>query len=398
MSTAKIMAVGAPPTFRFQVARAGETDPETVEWMPTVTAAEGHIGDGGASPYVLVLSPTIKEPDAFGLAEFVGRSSPATAVLLVRDRVATMNGLLSAAMRAGIRDVIDLARGGEDLREALFRALAWSEKVRSHKEDGASASSSSKTGTVVSVFSSKGGTGKTFLSSNLAAAIAVRSLQDTAILDLELGVGDVFSYFGKEPTRPLQDLIAVSEEADRETILGMGTPLHSHLWGFGSPADPAARQVSGEAMGKVVRALRAAFDYLVIDGTAEYSDPALAAFDLSQTICLIAGLDVVSLRHLSLALDTLLTMGLPRERFQIVLNRADSKVGLDPQEVERILRIRVDTMIPSSRLVPTFLNQGRPIVLEEPRADVSTSVFALADKFIVRPEAPIQKRRRFARR
>lgn len=397
MTQSKIVAVGAPPTFRFQVARAVQTDPESVEWMPTVTAAEAYIGDDHASPHVLVLSPNIKEPDAFGLADFVGRSSPATAVLLVRERVANLNGLLSAAMRAGVRDVIDLSRGGEELREALTRALTWSENIRSRREDPQS-SAPGKAATAISVFSSKGGTGKTFLACNLAAAIAAKSMKDTALLDLDLGVGDVFSYFGKESSRALEDLITVSEEADGDAIREMGTKLHPHLWGFASPADPAARQVSGEAMGKVVRALRGTFDYVVIDGTAAYSDPMLAAFDLSETICLITGLDVVGLRHLSLALETLLAMGFPRERFNVVLNRADSKVGLTSDEAERVLKIRVDTMIPSSRLVPISLNQGRLLVQEEPRSDVAKSIFALAGTFASRVDAPIQQRRRFGRR
>ncbi len=94
-------------------------------------------------------------------------------------------------------------------------------------------------------------------------------------------------------------------------------------------------------------------------------------FDLSDMICLVTGLDVVGVKHLSKALDTLLTIGLPRERFRVVLNRADSKVGLDASDVERVMKIQVDAMIPSSRLVPTSLNKGRPVVLDEPQSEVS---------------------------
>jgi MinD-like ATPase involved in chromosome partitioning or flagellar assembly len=63
-----------------------------------------------------------------------------------------------------------------------------------------------------------------------------------------------------------------------------------------------------------------------------------------------------------------------------VLNRADSKVGLDSTDVERVMKVEVDTMIPSSRLVPTALNKGRPVVLDEPGSDVSTAVRHLATK------------------
>jgi hypothetical protein len=55
--------------------------------------------------------------------------------------------------------------------------------------------------------------------------------------------------------------------------------------------------------------------------------------------------------------------------------------------VERVMKIQVDAMIPSSRLVPTCLNKGRPVVLEVPNADVSDSIFRFASRFV----APIAK-------
>ena len=92
------------------------------------------------------------------------------------------------------------------------------------------------------------------------------------------------------------------------------------------------------------------------------------------------------MKHLSKALETLLTIGLPRERFRIVLNRADSRVGLDAADVERVMKIQVDTMIPSSRLVPTCLNKGRPVVMEEPGSEVSDSIRRLATRFVGSPK------------
>ena len=222
-----------------------------------------------------------------------------------------------------------------------------------------------------------------------------QSTQDTAILDLELGLGDAFLYYGKSPSRPLADLLSIGDLQDREGILELGTKVHDHVWAYGAAVDPAAEPVSGEAIGKVIRALRARFSHVVIDGTAQYSDPVLAAFDLSDAICLIAGLDVVSVRHLSLALQTLVSLGFPRERFRIVLNRADSKVGLSPEEVERVTKIHVDTMIPSSSLVPSSLNLGRPIVIGEPKSEVSKAVSAFAKTFV--SAEPVARRRLFRR-
>jgi pilus assembly protein CpaE len=372
-----VIAVGTPQTFRTTVARALEVEAEDVGWAQSVTAAEEVLVDGDRAAHVLVLSPEIKEPDALGLAEFVGRTAPMTAIVLVRERAG--NGLLPAAMRAGIRDVVDLTQGSEEMRDAVERAIVWTESLRQVRGDGGSLPA--QRGTVISVFSSKGGTGKTFLTTNLATAIADLSGKDTAVVDLDVDMGDVFSYFGSEPTRQVSELISLGEGADRDTVLSSSSRFGEHLYGFGAVPDPAMQPPAGESIGKYLRVLRQNFGFVVVDASADYTDLALACFDLSDAICLVTGLDVVGVKHLSKALETLLSIGLPRERFRIVLNRADSKVGLDAGDVERVMKIEVDTMIPSSRLVPTSLNKGRPVYLEEPSSEVSESIRQLARRF-----------------
>ena len=377
MTAQQVLAVGTPQTFRATLARALEVEPDDVGWVQSVTAAEEVLVENNDPVDVLVLSPEVKEPDALGLAEFVGRASPMTAIVMVRDK--SWNGLLPAAMRAGIRDVVDLTQGSEELRDAVERAISWADNLRSLR--GAMAEKPSSRGMVISVFSSKGGTGKTFLTTNLATAIAEISGEETAVVDLDVDMGDVFSYFGTEPQKQVMDLIGLGEGADRETVFANATKLGDHLWGFGAIPDPAMQPPAGEAVGKYLRTLRNNFAYVVVDASADYTDLALACFDLSDAICLVTGLDVVGVKHLSKALETLLTIGLPRDRFRIVLNRADSKVGLDSGDVERVMKIQVDTMIPSSRLVPMSLNKGRPVFLEDPNSEVSASIRTLALRF-----------------
>jgi pilus assembly protein CpaE len=375
----QVLAVGTPQSFRATLARALEVEPDDIGWVQSVVAAEEMLverGDGQVE--VLVLSPEIKEPDALGLAEFVGRTAPMTAIIMTRDK--PWNGLLPAAMRAGIRDVVDMTKGTDELRDAVERAILWSENLRALR--GAMGQQRQQRGTVVSVFSSKGGTGKTFLTTNLASAVADISGQDTACVDLDVDMGDVFSYFGMEPTKSILDLIALGEGADRTEVMGAATRLGDHLWGYGAVPDPAMQPPGGEAVGKYLRVLRNNFAYVVVDASADYTDLALACFDLSDAICLVTGLDVVGVKHLSKALETLISIGLPRERFRIVLNRADSKVGLDAADVERVMKIKVDAMIPSSRLVPMALNKGRPVYLEERSSEVAESIRDLAVRFV----------------
>ena len=378
MSDPGVYAVGTPQSFRQTLARALEVETDGIGWVQSATAAEEALINGDSPIDVLVLSPEVKEPDALGLAEFVGRSAPGTAIVMVRDH--TWNGLLPAAMRAGIRDVVDLTQGSEELRDAVERAISWAQNLRS--ADMREQLSPNERGRIISVFSSKGGTGKTFLTTNLASAIAEVTGQDTAVVDLDFDMGDVFTYFGTEPSSNIVDLMLLGEGGTRDEIRAQGRKLGDHLWGYGAPSDPTAETPAGEQIGKFLRAIRSAFTYVVVDASVDYSDSALVCFDLSDDICLITGLDVVGVKHLSKALDTLLAIGLPRTRFRVVLNRAGSKVGLDAADVERVMKIQVDAMLPSSVLVPMSLNKGRPVVLEEPSSDVAGAVRSLAERFI----------------
>ncbi|MEO8291639.1 MAG: P-loop NTPase [Actinomycetota bacterium] len=378
MTEGSIVAVGTPQSFRQQLARALEVDVDELGWVQSATAAEELLINADRSVDCLVLSSEVKEADALGLAEFVGRSAPGTAIVLVRDH--TWNGLLPAAMRAGIRDVVDLTQGAEELRDAVERAIVWAKNLRQVAQGGQE--NTHTRGRIISVFSSKGGTGKTFLTTNLGTALAELTGKDTAVVDLDIDMGDVFTYFGREPTATIQDLMELGEGGDQAAIRAAGVKLGDQLWAYGAPPDPAAEAPAGEAIGKFLRALRSNFAYLVVDASVDYSDSALVCFDLSDAICLVTGLDVVGVKHLSKSLDTLLSIGLPRDRFHVVLNRADSKVGLDASDVERVMKIQVDAMIPSSRLVPTSLNKGRPVVLDEPTSEVSVSIRNLAAKFV----------------
>ena len=124
-----VVAVGTPQSFRQQLARALEVEPEEVGWVQSATAAEELLIHAFNPIDVPGAVARGKEPDALGLAEFVGRQAPGTAIVLVRDH--TWNGLLPAAMRAGIRDVVDMTQGNEELRDAVERAIVWASNLRS---------------------------------------------------------------------------------------------------------------------------------------------------------------------------------------------------------------------------------------------------------------------------
>jgi pilus assembly protein CpaE len=131
----------------------------------------------------------------------------------------------------------------------------------------------------------------------------------------------------------------------------------------------------------VLRVLRQLFQFVVVDTPPAFTDHVLAAFDESDYVALLATLDIPALKNLKLTLETLDLLNYPRDRWRIVLNRADSKVGLQLAEVEKTLRVPIAVQIPSSRSVPASINRGVPIVLDEPSHPVSVAIKQFAETF-----------------
>ena len=383
MTDARVLAIGTPHTFRGQVARSLQIEEDYVDWLPSVTAAEESVVVKNMAPHVLVLSHEVKDADALGIGDFIQKSSPTTAVIVVRDRPTP--GLLAAAMRAGIRDVLDRSADDFELGEALRRAIVWSQGLESFGGANGTKKFAKPRGQIVSIFSSKGGVGKTFLASNLAAAIATKSDREVALLDFDLKLGDVFSYWGQEPTCRSDELQSLAALEDHDAIVNVGTEMTERLWAFGVQPDPAAELLPAETAGKILRTLRSTFDYTIVDATNDYSDQTVAVFDMSDEIWLVTGLDVVGMRHLLIAMETLQSLGIPRDRLRVVLNRSDSQVGPSLADVERVLKVKIDLTIPSSDLVPRSLNKGVPAYLSDTDSDIAHSIDRIADKLLGEP-------------
>jgi pilus assembly protein CpaE len=289
------------------------------------------------------------------------------------------------------------------VRTAAARALEIARTLRGRLTGGAPTDSGDarSPGRVVTVFSSKGGCGKTFLSTNLAVALS-RGGAEVALVDLDLHFGDVAIMLHLFPSHTIYDA-AQNPSLDALSLKSFLTHHDSGIWALVAPTEPTvADTINPGAIGNILKLLRTAFDYVVIDTPPAFSEPVLAAFDESDWLVMLATLDVPSIKNLRLTLQTMDLLHFPKERIRVVVNRADSKVGLRLPDVEKLLTSPVDATIPSSRSVPLSVNKGSPIMLEEPKGAVAESVrrvtSLLADNTPSRSR-PKQKQRRslFAR-
>ncbi len=348
--------------------------------VPSFEALRRHL-DGHATEDAVVVGPTVDLHTALTLAEQMRVSRPGLAVILVRRRVDT--SVLTDALRAGMFEVLE-ERDLAGLTGAVRRARDLARRLRASSGHVGPGDEPAKRGTLVTVFSAKGGCGKTTLATNLAAALADRGRREVCLVDLDLAFGDVAIALQLFPAHTIADAVPLAENLDIQGVSSLLTPHSPGLTTLVAPIEPGtAEAIPASLVTTILEVLKRNFDFVVVDTPPAFDDHVLAAFDQSDMVALLATLDIPALKNLKLTLETLDLLNYPRERWRLVLNRADSKVGLALSEVEKTLKAPIIAQIPSSRDVPASINRGVPIVLDDPKHPVSQAIRAFAERYVV---------------
>jgi pilus assembly protein CpaE len=335
--------------------------------------------DADRGEQLVVLGPGIKLPDALTFADRLRMHRAGLGVVLLRELVDV--AVLAEAIRSGIREVVD-AGDAEAVRAACRRSLEVSRQIAggAHSEDSAAR------GRLISVFSGKGGAGKSTIATNLAVAMAAGGSRRVLLVDLALSFGDVAIMLQLVPERSLVDAIPMAGRLDESGLRSLLTPYSPGLDTLLAPAGPAdGERVTRDLVSETLRIARRVFDYVIVDTPPVFSDQVLAALDLSDWYLLLATPDIPSLKNLRLTLDMFDLLEYPRDERIVVLNRADSRVGLTLGDIERVIRSPIVGHVPSTRDVPVSINQGTPLMVDHPTHPVSRAIRELAETHLAVP-------------
>ena len=294
--------------------------------------------------------------------------------------------LLDEALDADVADVLLLPQLTENIVFAIRKAA--------HAKRQLHTSTQPRNGRVVTVFSPKGGTGKTVTATNLASAFAKHRAKRTLLLDLDLQFGDAAIVLGIEPEKTIYDLVVAPGELDLEKLAGYTTKHPSGLDILPAPLRPEDAELVTE--GKITRLLEVArewYEVIIVDTSPFFHGPMLATLDRTDELVVVCGLDVPTLKNVRLALQTPELLSFPPSRIRFILNRANSNVGLKKREVEEALKAEISVEVPSERTVPLSVNRGNPAVLAEPGADFSRSIMQLTKAVLPAQGKQARKRR-----
>jgi pilus assembly protein CpaE len=305
------------------------------------------------------------------------------------------NGFVREVFAAGADDIVlldDSATPGADAFFAMQKALA--RRSGGHTPDEAR-------GSTICVLGPKGGIGKTLTAANLGAALAEAGHR-VAMVDLDLQFGDLGLALGLQPERTIYDLATSGGTLDAEKVDAYLAEHSSGARVLLAPLRPdQAGSVTVEFLRTLYPVLASTYEYVVVDTPPGFTPEVITTIDASSSICMIGMLDAPSLKNTKLGMETLELMAYPIERVRIVLNRADTNVGISHADVVAVMGRPPDVLIPSQREIVRSINLGEPIVLSAKRSEPAKAFRALADLYVQsRAGAPAHNggRRRLLRR
>jgi pilus assembly protein CpaE len=379
--------VDPDPKLRTRLALQLGEDSDVVTYSEVAALAEYA---SPARPLVVIFGPGLA--DAPGLAEIerFTRARPDAGAILVATELST--NLLQQALRSGVRDVLGAPTEATSLIESVervSRTLTLVPTVPTSADDVA------QLGRVITVSSTKGGSGKSVVATNLATSLARRSSRPVVLVDADLQFGDVAVMMRLVTPHTLVDAVSAQGRLDAQylqSLLVRHEP--SGLLVLPAPLEPSfAERVTGSDMTRIVEILRSFCEYVVIDTPAQFNDVVIALIETSDDVLMIAGLDIPNIKNTKLGLQTLRLLEVGEDKITLILNRADAKVRLDVAEVERTLGLRAGCLVPSDIAVPQSVNKGVPVVLDAPRSDVARALEQLADRIAggAASPAPVRK-------
>lgn len=328
---------------------------------------------------VLVAGPSLGTRSGLARLQLIREDQPGTSLVLAFSRRPDAD--LTDIVRTGAIDLLRLPVEDGDLVETVNRAVHLSQSRAREQADLEAVAATNghshgpTTGRVFTISSATGGCGKTFYATNLAYFLTRYTGQRACIVDLDLQFGEVSTALRMRPKFTIFDALQRDEAAedDLEQHIEEYTVVHEtgvHI--LAAPRDPSeADRISPPDVTRIVEAVRKNFDYVVVDTPPQLNELVLSAFDLSDRLFVMATLDLPSVRNMSVFLSTLERLKVPADNVGLVLNKAESDVGIDINQVTRLFPQGFEAVLPYAKEVSRSINLGMPVMAASPQSEIS---------------------------
>jgi pilus assembly protein CpaE len=342
------------------------------------------------SPDVVLMDINMPDMDGISATEQLASRAPGAAVVMMS--VQGEADYLRRSMLAGAREFLVKPFSSDELTTSIRQVhirerekLSRMAVVPVRSTNGTAAADDREPGTIVAFFSPKGGVGRTTIAVNMAVAAATDLGKKVVLVDASFQFGDVGVLLNLNPrNKSIADLAPELEIGEPESL---DTFVINHSSGIrvllAPPSPEMAELVTTSGVKRVLEALRAQHDLVIVDCTSWFNDTTLAILDMADVILTMLSLEITSIKNMRMFLEVADQLGYESNKVRLVLNRADSTLGIRVSDVEHSIGRKVDhTIVSDGRSVVYALNRGVPFFLSNREAQVSQDVLRLATAIV----------------
>ena len=241
---------------------------------------------------------------------------------------------------------------------------------------------------IISVFSTKGGVGKSTIATNIATALAQKTEDRVALVDLDLQFGDVSVMLNLYPERTVMELVKDIQSLDKELLEDYMMLHDSGVRVLPAPSRPEyAEFVTGGNVQRILRTLKESYKYIIVDMAPAFHDVNLATLDLSDSIMLLTTLDLPTIKNVKSGLHVMKTLNYKDDKIKLVLNRYHRNFGINVADLEKTTEKKISHIVPEdSRTIIDAVNKGKPFVLNNPGSPVTKSIYNIVDEIMGKDE------------
>lgn len=371
----KVLVVDDIQATRDNIRKLLEFHPEITLAGEASSAEEAISKAKSVQPDIILMDINMPGMDGINATGVISAEVPGASIIIMS--VQGEQEYLRKAMLAGAKDYLTKPFSGDELLNAIKQVYANEQRRR---KVVAFEPRSAEPGKIITIFSTKGGVGKTTIASNLAVALNQKTGARVGLVDADLQFGDIALFLNLLPRVTIAELVRDIESLDDKLLDSYLTPYADGVRVLAAPLRPEqAEVVTGPHMTAILKAMRAAYKYVVVDTTPAFNEAMLAALDISDMVLVVAAMDLPTIKNVKLCLEIMDSLDYPQDKVHLVLNRAQSDGGMDIREAEDSLRRTFTATLPSDgKTVVSSVNRGIPFVTTHPNAPVSQGVFNLA--------------------
>lgn len=326
------------------------------------------------APEIVIIGDDIPVGEALSLAQTFDNSVPDVELMLI---VEADTEIALRAMRVGVREIVPPTIDGDELKVLLHRVVS-NASTRLAPNLSLTGTRPVETSRVTVIASPKGGVGKSTIAVNLAVVLAQDAPMGTVLVDLDIQFGDAASLLDLKPTHSIVDAFGKSA---RDNLI-LKTFLTVHSAGFyvlcGSESPTASDKASAADVKQLLNQLSTQFRHVVVDTAAGLNEHTLAALEESDDVVFVSSMDVSSIRALRKEIDVLTELKLIPLSRHVVLNFVDRRSGLVVRDVEAVIGMPVNIVLPRSPDVLLAGNRGEPIILKKRGGPTAKAIRKLA--------------------